>query len=150
MAAPGVPALRGPRFWLSRAAVLAGALALGLLLQRVVAARLAEIDALAAQDVIRARAEFASLLRIGGALLFGFTSATGLAIAASSRRALATGRFPPPGIWSWGAVRVVSGPRVALLAKGSLVLGVLLIACSLAGGGLVWHMAAVLEACQAR
>ncbi|HXK25563.1 MAG TPA: hypothetical protein VMS55_23040 [Myxococcota bacterium] len=134
---------------LPRLAVLAAAVALGLLLQRVVAARLDEIQALSAQDVIRARAELATLLRVGGALLFGFTAATGLAIVASSRRALATGRFPPPGFWSWGTRRVTTGPRARTLARTSLVLGTMLVACSAAGGGLVWYMASVLLACKA-
>jgi hypothetical protein len=150
MAAPEPQIARSPGFWLARTLVLAGAVAAGLLLQRVVAARLAAIDALAAQDVIRARAELASLLEVGGSLLFGLTTATGLSILASARRALTGGRFPPPGIWSWGAARVVTGPRAAALARTGLVLGALLAACSLAGGGLVWYMASVLRACQAR
>jgi hypothetical protein len=126
------------------------AIALGLLLQRVVTARLEEIQALSNQDVLRARAELAALLRVGGALLFGFVAATGLAIAASARRALATGQFPPPGIWSWGTRQRVTGPRAHTLAKTSLVLGGLLVACSAAAGGLVWYMASVLLACRAR
>ena len=150
MAAPDLQITRSPGYWLSRLAVLAAAVALGLLLQRVVGARLAQIDALAAEDVIRARAEFASLLRVGGTLLFGLTGATGLAILASSRRALAVGRFPPPGIWSWGAARVVTGPRAATLSRTGLWLGALLLLCSLAGGGLVWYLASVLLACRAR
>ena len=138
------------RLLVPRLAALALAVALGLILQRVVAARLQEIQALASQDVIRARAELAALLRVGGALLFGFIAATGLAIVASARRALATGQFPPPGIWSWGTRRVTTGPRARTLARTSLVLGAMLVACSAAGGGLVWYVASVLLACRAR
>jgi hypothetical protein len=133
-----------------RLAIVALAVVLGLLLQRVVAARLDEIQALSSRDVLRARAELAALLRVGGALLFGFVAATGIAIAMSARRALATGQFPPPGVWSWGARRVVTGPRAHALARISLVLGALLVACSAAAGGLVWYTASVLLACSAR
>ena len=149
MAAGGIHISRGRRFWLSRIAVIALAIALGLLLQRVVAARLAEIQALSAESVIRARYELASFLRVGGSVLFGFTAATGLAIVASARRALSVGRFPPPGMWSWGAARVETGPRAVTLARVSLVLGALLVACSAAGGGLIWYAASVLVSCQA-
>jgi hypothetical protein len=138
------------RYWLSRLAVLALAIGLGLLLQRVVGARLEEIQALSAENVIRARYELASFLRVGGSVLFGFTAATGLAIALSARRALAVGIFPPPGVWSWGAARVATGSRAAALARASLVLGVLLVALSAAGGGLIWHTASVLVSCRAR
>jgi hypothetical protein len=150
MAAAGVPVARTPRFWLSRLLVLAGAVAAGLLLQRLVVARLEEIQALSAESVILARYEFASFLRVGGGVVFGFTAATGLAIVLSARRALSAGIFPPPGIWSWGAARVETGPRAATLARISLVLGILLVACSAAGGGLVWYTARVLVSCQAR
>jgi hypothetical protein len=138
------------RLLVPRLLALALAVALGLILQRVVAGRLDEIQALASQDVIRARAELASLLRVGGASLFGFVAATGLAIVASARRALATGQFPPPGIWSWGTRRVTTGPRARTLARASLVLGATLVACSAAAGGLVWYVASVLLACRAR
>jgi hypothetical protein len=150
MTAAGVPVARGPRHWLPRLLVLAAAVTVGLLLQRVLAARLAEIQALSAENVIRARYELASLLRVGGTLLFGFTALTGLAIVASARRARRALRFPPPGIWSWGAAQVVTGPRAVTLARFSLVLGVLLVACSAAGGGLIWYAASVLIRCQAR
>ena len=144
------PAPTRLRLLVPRLAVLALAVALGLLLQRVVAGRLEEIQALASQDVIRARAELAALLRVGGASLFGFVAATGLAIVASARRALATRQFPPPGIWSWGTRRITTGPRALTLARTSLVLGAMLVACSAAGGGLVWYVASVLLACRAR
>jgi hypothetical protein len=149
MTAPTPPLARSPRFWVSRLAVLAGAVAAGLALQGVVAARLAEIQALAAEDVLRARAELAGLLRVGGALLFGLTTAVGVSIAASSRRALAEGRFPPSGIWSWGATRVATGPQAAALARVGLGLGALLVVCSLVAGALTWYLAAVLLACRA-
>jgi hypothetical protein len=135
---------------LPRLALLALAIALGLFLQRVVMARLEEIQALSNQDVLRARAELAAFLRVGSVLLFGFVATTGLAIVASARRALATGQFPPPGIWSWGTRQIATGPRARTLAKTGLVLGALLVACSAAAGGLVWYMASVLLACRAR
>jgi hypothetical protein len=150
MTAAPLPVAQSRRYWLSRLLVLAGAVAAGLLLQRVVAARLEEIQALSAENVIRARYELAGFLRIGGAVLFGFTAATGLAVCLSARRALAVGRFPPPGIWSWGAARVETGPRALTLAKISLALGALLVACSAAGSGLVVYAASVLVSCRAR
>ncbi len=137
------------RLYVPRLLLVAGAIGLGLWLQGLVAARLEAIQALADEDVVRARAELAGLLRIGGTLLFGMTGVTGLSIVAASRRALASGRFPPPGLWSWGASRVVTGPHARRLARGGVVLGSLLVACSLAAGGLTWHMAAVLLACRA-
>jgi hypothetical protein len=149
MAAPTSPLPRSPRFWIARLAVLAGAVAAGLALQGVVAGRLAEIQALAAEDVVRARAELAGLLRVGGALLFGLTTAVGVSIAASSRRALAEGRFPPSGVWSWGATRVATGPQATQLARVGVGLGALLVLSSVAAGALTWHMAAVLLACRA-
>jgi hypothetical protein len=150
VAAGDTQLVRNPRFWLARVLVLAAALGLGLLLQRVVAERLAAIQTLAERDVVQARAELAALLRIGGTLLFGLTGVTGLSIVASSRRAIAAMRFPPPGIWSWDATRIVSGPRTTMLGRVGVVLGAVLLACSLAGGGLTWYMAAVLLACKAR
>ena len=150
MAVPDFPASRRARFLATRLAVLAAAVAAGLALQGVVAARLAEIQALAALDVVRARGELAGLLRVGGALLFGLTALVGVSVFASSRRALAEGRFPPSGVWSFGAARVATGPQAGRLARAGVVLGALLVLCSLAAGGLTWHMAAVLLACRAR
>jgi hypothetical protein len=149
MSASDAPVRGNARLFFSRLVVLAGAVALGLGLQSVVADRLAEIQALAGVDVVRARGELATLLRIGGALLFGLTGVTGLSIVASSRRALRAERFPPPGVWSWGAAHIVSGPRARTYARFGVALGAVLLACSLAGGGLTWYMAAVLVACRA-
>jgi hypothetical protein len=149
MSAPDVQIVRSPRSWLASLAALAGVLVLGLLAERALTARLAEIQALSATDMIRARAELAALLRVGSACLFGLTGATGLSIVLSSRRALAEGRFPPSGVWSWGAVQVLTGARARTFARVARVLGALVIVCSAAGAALAWHMAAVLLACRA-
>jgi hypothetical protein len=116
-----LPRRRGP---LARAALaLAASLALGLVLQQQLAERLAAIDALARQDLLRARGELAFLLRAVGCGVFGLTGAVGVALIAASRRAIAVGQFPPPGVWSFGRGRP--------------------------GAGLTWWMAAVLLACRA-
>jgi hypothetical protein len=141
--------VRSPRFWAVRLGVLAAAVAVGLALQSVVAARLAAIQALANDDVLRARAELAGLLRVGAVLLFGLTGATGASIALSSRRAVVEQRFPPSGIWSWGAARVQTGPTAVRFARVGIALGVLLVLLSALAGGLTWHIAAVLLACRA-
>jgi hypothetical protein len=144
-----VQVVRGSRSWLASAAALAAVLALGLLAEQLVTARLAEIQALSETDMIRARAELAGLLRVGSACLFGLTGAAGLSIVLSSGRALAEGRFPPSGIWSWGAVHVVTGPRARTFARVCRILGALVIALSAAAAALAWHMASVLLACRA-
>ena len=128
---------------------LGGAVALGLALQRVLGARLEEIEALAAHDVVAARLELAFLLRVASSLVFGMTAAVGAGMLASSRKALAAGVFPPPGVWSWGARRTVGGPRARTLARVSIALGTLLISCSVAGLALVFYMAERLLACKA-
>jgi hypothetical protein len=137
------------RFWAGRALVLAGAVAIGLLLQHVLAQRLDAIQALSASNVVRARAELATLLRVSGSGVFGLTAATGLAMLLACRRALVIGRFPPPGVWSWGSRRTLEGAQAAVAARLGLVLAALLMLCSLAGGWLMWWMAARLLACPA-
>jgi hypothetical protein len=132
-----------------RLLVLGGAVALGLALQHALGGRLAAIEALAAQDVVAARGELALVLRVVGGLVFGTTTAVGVAMIASSRRALSAGVFPAPGIWSWGAKRRVEGPRARTLARLSIGLAAALIACSLAALALVLTMAQQLLACRA-
>jgi hypothetical protein len=132
-----------------RLAAIAGAIGLGLALQQVLGGRLAEIDALAKSDVIRARAELAAILRVVAVGLFGLTGVLGVAMLASGRRALAEGRFPPSGAWSFGAVRHSTGPRALRLARASIAAAVALVVCSLAGGALTWYIASVLLACRA-
>jgi hypothetical protein len=149
MAAPDVQIARRPRAWLPLALALVVACGLGLGLQHVVAGRLDEIEALAQHDVIRARAELAQILRIVAVGLFGMTGALGVAMLVSGRRASIEGRFPPSGVFSWSARRVLSGDPARSMARASIVLGALLVACSLAGAALTWHMASVLLACRA-
>ena len=132
-----------------RLAAIAGAVALGLALQQVLGARLAEIDALAQSDVIRARAELAGILRVVAVGLFGLTAGLGVAMLLSGRRALAEGSFPPSGAWSFGALRQTTGPRALRLARASIAAAIALILCSIAGGALTWYMASVLLACRA-
>jgi hypothetical protein len=139
---------RNRRPLMLRLAVIAGAVALGLALQQLLGARLAEIGALSQTDVIRARAELAGILRVVAVGLFGLTGATGVAMLASGRRALVEERFPPAGIWSWGAVRHATGPRARRLARASIAVAGALVVCSVAGAALTWHIASVLLACR--
>ena len=112
-------------------------------------ARLDEIQALASHDVIRARAELAGILRAVAVGVFGSTGALGVAIFASGRRALREERFPPSGVWSWGAPRIVTGPRARTMARAAMGLALALVLLSLAGGALTWYIASVLLACRA-
>ncbi|MEW6270714.1 MAG: hypothetical protein AB1689_15635, partial [Thermodesulfobacteriota bacterium] len=59
------------------------------------------------------------------------------------------GIFPPPGVWSWGASRVVTGPRARTFARLTIGLAAALVACSLTGLGLVLYVARVLLDCRA-
>jgi hypothetical protein len=144
-AAPGVDR----RALVLRLVVLAGAIGVGLVLQDLLARRLAELDALARTDVLRARAELATLLKVIAVVVFGLTGALGANLVFTCRRAARDERFPPTGIWSWGARRVVSGPAARRLAQLGVGLGALLFAASAAGGGLLWYMAVVVAACRA-
>ena len=132
-----------------RLLVIAAAIAVGLVLQRVVQARLDAIQALAARDVVAARAELALVLQAAGGGVFALTTVVGVAMAVAARRGLATEVFPPPGMWSWGAPRTVTGARAKILARVTIGLAVVLTACSLAGLGLVLYMAQRLLACRA-
>lgn len=119
-------ASRGGRATLVRRLLLAAAaVALGLVLQDLLRARLDAIAELAERDVIQARAELAFVFQVVGTLVFGVTGALGVAIAASSRHA-----------------------RDARTRLG-LGLGIALLVASLAGAALIWYMAAVLLACRA-
>lgn len=138
------------RLLAGRILVLTIAILLGFCLQRWLAARIGAIQDLAATDVFAARRELAFLLQIAAVTLLGVVGGLGLAIVAASRRALATGRFPPSGWLGWGSTReVVTGPRARRLAAMSIVLGALLAVCSTAGAGLMWWMARTLLLCRA-
>jgi len=81
--------------------------------------------------------------------VFGLTAAVGVGVVAACRRAAALEIFPPPGIWSWGTRRVVTGPAARRFARVGIGLGAVLVAASLAGGGLLWYAGAVVRACRA-
>lgn len=149
MTSPALPIPAKPRSWMAVCATLALAVLLGLALQHVLRARLDEIQALASHDVIRARAELAGILRGVAVAVFGSTGALGVAIFAAGRRAFREERFPPPGRWSWGARRVVTGPRAHAMARAAMGLALALVLLSAAGGALVWFIASVLLACRA-
>jgi len=147
MEAPRPGAAR--RLVVARLAVLAFAVAVGLALQGVVTARLEAIDGLSRVEPVRARGEMAALLRLAGAGVFGFTAVVGLSLLAASRRALRLEIFPPPGLWSWGAVRAITGPRARTVARVGVGLSVALVLLSLAAGSLLWYAAGRLLACGA-
>jgi hypothetical protein len=133
----------------TRLAVLAVAVALGLGLQHALELRLEALDELAKTDVLRARAELATLLQVIAVLVFGLTATLGVSIAVSCRHAITEERFPPPGVWSWGSRRVMTGPAARRMAQIGVGLGAALFAASAAGGGLLWYMAVVVRACRA-
>lgn len=133
----------------NRLLVLAGAVALGLALQHVLRQRLDAIVAHSQQDMLAARAELATLIRVVGLGVFGLTGSLGAAMTNACRRPRLAERFPPPGILSIGARRVVTGPLAQSMTRVGLGLGIVLVAASLAGAALVWYMGAVLLACRA-
>jgi hypothetical protein len=133
----------------NRLLLLAGAVALGLLLQQVLSARLEAIVVHSKSDMIAARAELALLIRAVGLIVFGMTGSLGAAIAGSCRSPRTAERWPPPGVLSYGGRRVVTGPMARTLTGVGLALGLGLLAASAAGAGLVWYVGAVLLACRA-
>jgi hypothetical protein len=144
---PSAPGAR--RFLVIRIAVVAATTAIGLALQPLLRSELAAIQKLAETDVLAARAQLAAWLRIGGVALFGLTAAVGVSMLVSSRRAYVEERFPPSGVWAWGASRIVTGTDAKRMASLGLVLGALLVSCSAVAGVLCWFIAATLLACRA-
>jgi len=140
MSATGATPQRNLRSLATRLLVVAGAIAAGLVLQRMLGARL---------DEIRARAELAHVLRTVGIPIFAGSALVGATLAVASRRAITAERFPPPGALSWGSAHVITGPPARRLARICLVLAVLVIVCSIAGGALLWEMARQLLLCRA-
>ena len=133
----------------NRLLVLAGAVALGLVLQHFLSQRLDAIVERSHSDMLAARAELALLIRVVGLAVFGLTGALGAAMTVSCRNPRDAERFPPPGLMSLGARRVVVGPMARTMTGIGLGVGLLLLCASLAGAGLVWYMGAVLLACRA-
>ncbi len=133
----------------TRVGIVVAAVAIGLVLNHVLQRHLATLQTLAQTDPIAARAQLALEMRIGGLALFAVTAALGLSIVLASRRTLQILEFPPPGIWSWGAARRVSGPAARPLGWVGIALGAALVVCSVAGGALSWEMGTRLLACRA-
>ena len=82
MAAPRAQLACSPRFWITRVAVLALAIALGLWLQGRMADYLASLQTLAQHDVIEARARLARVFQGMAVGLFGGTGLLGAYAAA--------------------------------------------------------------------
>jgi hypothetical protein len=143
--------LGSPRRLLTgRVLVLTASVVVGLCVQRWLVARVGTIQDLAATDVGAARRELASLMQVAAISLFGSVGGLGVAVVAASRRARADERFPPSGWLSWGSAReIATGPRARRLAGVAMALGVLLVATSAAGAGLLWWMARALLLCRA-
>jgi len=129
--------------------MLAGAVIAGLLLNHLLQDHLASLQDLAATDPIAARRQLASEFRIGGIGLFLLTGALGASLIAASRRARRDERFPPEGLWSWGARRTLTGAAARRAAVAGFVLGAMLLVCSLAGAALSWEIGTRLLACRA-
>jgi hypothetical protein len=149
MTAPSAQPSSSRRFWLRRVLVIAGAIALGLALQLALGAHLASIEDLSRRDVVAARAKLAIVLEVVSIGVFGPVAGLGVLLALASRRALAQGRFPPPGRWGFGSARVFEGERARRVARLLLATAVVLVVCSLAAGALTFSMAAALLACRA-
>lgn len=134
--------------WL-RIGLFGGAAVFGLVLNHFVQHHLATLQAFAASDPIAARRQLAWEIRIGGLCVFGVVVALGAAIVPMALRAARAERFPPPGMWSIGTTRVVTGPAARAASRIVAVLGALLIVCAAAGGWLSWEMGTRLIACRA-
>jgi hypothetical protein len=133
-----------------RLLVLAGAVAVGLVAQQLVVAHLVRIEELSRIDMLQARADLALVLEIASVAVFGMTGSVGVSLLITLRRSLALEQFPPPGMWSWGtARRTVTGRAARVYARFGMVLAIVLILASCAGGALTWYMASVLRACRA-
>ena len=137
------------RSLVARLVVLAGAIAIGLVLQHLLTAYLERIQTLSRTNLLEARAALARVFEVAGVAVFGLTGGLGVGILLSCRRSLALEQFPPPGVWSWGSRRVVTGPPARDLARIGMGLGITLVLASAAAGGLMWYIAAVLRACRA-
>jgi hypothetical protein len=134
---------------LARFAVLPGAVAIGLALRRLLTQHLVTLQALAQTDPLGARARLATEVRFGGLGLFGLTAALGVSVITTSFRGRRLAHFPPPGVWAWGGARTVTGPAARRFAYVGMLLGSLLVVCSLAGSAVTWQMAERLLACRA-
>jgi hypothetical protein len=129
--------------------MVAGAVMIGLGLNHVTQGHLATLEVLAAVDPIAARRQLAIEIRLGGLGLFALLCGLGVSLVPASLRAAREERFPPRGLWGWGATRIMTGPAARRAANVGVVLGVFLAACSIAGGWLSWEMGARLLACRA-
>jgi hypothetical protein len=150
MADTDVQLVRNGRFWASRLLVVAAAMAIGIALQAPLTRHLEALQALAATDPLRARAELAQIFRFPMLGLFGATGGLGVHLVLASRRALRLGVFPPPGRSFGGTPRRFEGDAARRVAAFMLVLAVLLIAASLAGAWVSWQIAERLIACRAQ
>lgn len=148
MSAPDAP-LRPASGVRSRVLVIAAAIAIGLALHAVVAARLEQIEELSRRDVVAARAQLAAMLQVVAIGLFGGIAALGCWLVRVSHRSRAVGVFPPPGAWSFGPARRVEGDAARRMATLLRALAIALVGLSIAGGALTWYMAQTLLACRA-
>ena len=137
------------RALLPRLGFLLLAIAVGLALHQVLSVYLAQIGEDSKTDLLGARRELARVFELLGLGVFGLTGATGVAMVLACRRAAERAEFPPPGMWSVGGARRVTGPRAQLLARVGMGLGAAVVAASAAGGGLAFYAASVLRACRA-
>lgn len=148
--AASAPTATVPARWLwIRVGVIVGAVLVGLCLNYALQGHLATLAMLARTDPIAARAELAREVRSGGLAIFATVGALGLALVAASRRAIRDEIFPPPGAWSWGAIRTVTGASARRIARVTLVLAIVLVLAALAGGWVSWEMGTRLLACRA-
>lgn len=125
MATPEIASCSKRALVTRRLLVLSGAIALGLVCQDLLRARLDAIAALSERDMLAARAELALVFRVVSTLVFGVTGGLGAAIASSSRH--------------------MRDARERL----GVGVGSALVVLSAAAFALVWYMAAVLAACRA-
>jgi len=137
------------RALLARAGLVVVAIGVGLVLQHLLRAYLADIEDESRTDLLAARAELAHVFQALGIVIFGTTGALGASIALACRRAARDQVFPPTGLAAWRRARPVTGLRARLLAQVGMGLGATIVAASAAGAGLAWYIAAVLRACRA-
>lgn len=145
--APPAPRARSLVVWFG---VVVAAVAVGLLLQEALAARLAEIAVRAEQDVVEARRELAVLMRAVFFPVLSLTTVIGAILIGSARSALREARIPPSeSRLDRRAGTLLTGAPARRRAGLALGLGVALVVCSLSAAGLIQWITRTLLLCRA-
>ncbi len=100
---------------------------------------------LAKHDRVAAAAQLWWMLSVGGPLVIVPILALGVSIFRTATLAHRSGRFPPPGVRTAFAVRVLEGSAARSVTRVHQVLAVALVGCAAALGWLLWLALACLD-----